>query len=114
MPYHGMDDQPVGMKIVGYTKHGRPIIENMDGSLSIDGHATVEVEPGEWMNIPLLVLGVPMTPDEALELVRREGYRDFDTMKPLERYKSKTAAVKARTERRRKIDGLLRVVVDNA
>lgn len=107
MSFQAMD-QPLAMKIVGYTPSGRPIIENIDGTLSTENTVTLEAEPGEWINVPLLIAGVPMTPDEALELVRREGYRDFDTGKPLRRFKSKPEALRSAQERSTAIDEALR------
>jgi hypothetical protein len=92
-------DNPIGMKIVGYLVDGRPIIENVDGSISVEALITLEVEPGVWMNIPTILRGSYVTPDEALQLARDRGYRDVDTGKALARFETKAAAEKQAKQR---------------
>lgn len=97
-------DNPIGMKIVGYASDGRPIIENMDGSFSSDGIIIVEIEPDEWMPIPTMFRGKYVTPDHAIEIIKRFGYTDPDTGEVLPRFESREAAERSARERAGRID----------
>ena len=101
-------ENPIGMKIVGYADNGRPIIENMDGSFSSDGIIIVEIEPDQWMPIPTMFRGKYVTPDHAIEIIKRFGYTDPDTGEHLPRFDSREAAERSAQERAHRIDEELR------
>ena len=88
----------LGSKIVGYTKEGRPIIKNPDGSVSTERTVTFEVG-GQWINVPTMFGGKEVDPEQALEIVRKAGFLDPDTKKPIPAFKSAKEAEKAAIKR---------------
>ena len=96
MPIEGaFPDKPIGMKVVGHRTDGRPIIKHMDGSVSSGGTVPFEIDPDQWVNVPLMFQGKSVTPDEAVEFVKRRGWVDPDTAKKLPVFGSKAKAEEA-------------------
>ncbi len=97
-------DNPIGMKVVGYLSDGRPIIENMDGSFSSDGMIVVEIEPDVWMPMPTMFRGRYVTPDHAIQILKRYNWTDPDTGEALPRFETREAAEKSVQERAERIN----------
>jgi len=92
-------ENPIGMKVVGWTTDGRPIIENMDGSFSSSASFTYEIEPQVWMNIPTIFRGKYVVPDHAIEILKRFNWVDPDSGRDLARFTSQEAAIEAAAAR---------------
>jgi hypothetical protein len=77
----------------------------MDGSVSSGGTIPFEIEPDQWVNVPLMFQGKTVTPDEAVEFVRRRGFRDPDTAEKLPVFPSRAEAeAAARAESHRLVN----------
>ena len=88
----------LGTKTVGYTKEGRAIVQNPDGSVSTERTSTVEVE-GMHLNIPTMFQGKEVTVDEAMNRIRANGFRDPDTQLPIPAFKTRKDAEAAAVTR---------------
>ncbi len=76
----------------------RPIINNKDGSYSTERSITVGMD-GKFINIPTIIDGKEVTPDEAIEYARKTG-------KNLGVFDTEAAALKAAEARTKEIDRL--------
>jgi len=92
-------ENPIGMKVVGYLPDGRPIIENMDGTFSSDGMIIVQIEPDVWMPMPTMFRGKYVTPDHAIQILKRFNWTDPDTGEVLPRFDTREAAEASAQER---------------
>ena len=92
----------LGNKIVGYTKEGRPVIRNADGSVSTERTATFEVG-GQFINVPTMFGGKEVSEDEALDIVRKNGFRDPDTNRPIKAFKTMKEAEDAAVKRSKEL-----------
>ncbi len=86
-------DKPIGMKVVGFRHDGRPIVKNMDGTVTSGGTIPFLRDDGRWVNVPLMFQGKTVTPDEAVEFVKRRAWVDPDTGEKLTEFRSKAKAV---------------------
>ena len=73
------------------TFEGKPIVKNPDGSWSHEISTTIEVD-GQYMNIPTMFGGKKFKPDQAIEILRRNGWRDPDNGKRVLTFKSEAEA----------------------
>lgn len=91
---------PLGNEIIGKTDEGRPIVRNSDGSVSTERTITEQID-GKWMNIPSMFGGKEVSPDEAVDIIRRNKGVDPETGRKLPTYNTVDEAVKEAERRSR-------------
>lgn len=73
---------------------GRLVVKQPDGSWAHEKSITIEAD-GMHMNIPTMFGGKDYTPDQAVEIMRKNKWVDPDTGKKVKTYKSQAEALKA-------------------
>ena len=89
---------PLGTEVVGRTPEGRPIIKNPDGSFSSERTITIGVDGG-FLNIPTMFGGKEVSPDEAVEIMRRNNWVDPETGRKMTLFPDEAAALAAASQR---------------
>ena len=101
-PAAGPSLPPLGTERIGTTPEGRPIIANPNGSHSTERSITVEVN-GRYVNIPSMFGGKQVSEDEAVEIMRRNGWKDPETGRQAQFFPSLDAALAAARSRSQSI-----------
>jgi hypothetical protein len=71
---------PLGTEQVGRTQEGRAMIQNPDNSVSTERTITGPWGPnGEWVNIPSMFGGKQLSEEEAVQIMRDNGWIDPET-----------------------------------
>lgn len=91
-----------GTNILGKTKEGRPIVGNDDGSVSTEQTITVD-HPEGYINIPTMFGGKKVSPDEAIDIIKKSGGVDPDTGRTLPTFKTVEEAETEAQKRTRKL-----------
>jgi tape measure domain-containing protein len=81
--------------VIGRTSEGRLIVVNPDEGLSTELTQTVEDPRGGFMNVPTLFSGKPVPIEEAVDKIIKNGFKDPETGRAIENFKTVDAAVKA-------------------
>lgn len=81
-------------QVVGVTSEGRKVFKNADGSESSERSATMEVD-GRFVNFPTIFGGKELKPEDAFKIVSDNGFRDPETGRRLEFFKTEEEAVRA-------------------
>ena len=71
---------PLGTEIIGKTDEGRLIVKNPDGSVSTERSITEQID-GKWMNIPSMYGGKEVSPDEAVDIIRKNKGVDPESIR---------------------------------
>jgi len=91
---------PLGTEIIGKTDEGRLIVKNPDGSVSTERSITEQID-GKWMNIPSMYGGKEVSPDEAVDIIRKNKGVDPETGRVLPKFNSMQEALKEAERRSR-------------
>lgn len=89
--------------ILGYLSSGRPIVGNADGSFSTHRNMVVSLG-GKSYIVPTIFGGKEYSPDQALEIIKKNNLIDPDTGQKLIAYKSDDEALKAEQELHDKLE----------
>ena len=87
-------DQPATTEAMPATYEGRQLVRQPSGAWSHEKSITIEAD-GKHMNIPTMFGGKDVTPDQAVDIMRRNKWIDPDTGKPVQSFKSQQEAVAA-------------------
>jgi len=97
---HGAETGGMGGGVPGRTYEGRPVVQNPDGSWSHERSITIEVG-GKHLNIPTMFGGKQVTPDKAVEILRKNKWIDPDNGRKIPVFDSAAEALKAAQEKER-------------
>ena len=83
------DAQP---NIIGWLASGRPVVQNADGSRSTHKNMVVGLGDAFYI-VPTLYGGKEYSPDEAVDIIRRNKLVDPDTRETLQPYRTEKEAL---------------------
>ena len=87
------------------TFEGKPIVINPDGSWSHERAITVNIG-GKVMNIPTMFAVKQVSPQTAVEILRKNGWKDPDNNQPVPTFSSKSEAEKAAQEKEKRLQSV--------
>ena len=88
----GLSQGPqTGPRVVGKLSSGRPIVQNPDGSVSTHRNIIVNFDKDFYV-IPTIFGGRQVSEDEAVDIIKKNGFIDPDTGQKLPRYNSQKEA----------------------
>lgn len=87
------------------TFEGKPIVMNPDGSWSHERSMTVNIG-GKVMNIPTMFGGKQVSPQTAVEILRKNNWVDPDNGKPIKTFKSEEEAMRAAKDKEKQLQAV--------